>query len=86
MKVLRKGSDWTKEAVCNGPGGNGGCDSLLLVSEDDLYQIYFGSEDGYGRAFKCPECGLANYFAYNELPSEVFSRTNREKPRANSTR
>lgn len=80
MKVLRKGSDWTKETVCNGSLGIAGCGSLLLVAEEDLYQIYFGSEGGYGRAFKCPECGEENYFGYEDIPDEVFSRTDRIKP------
>ncbi len=79
MKVLRKGSDWTKEATC-GTRIYGGCGSLLLVAEDDLYQIYFGDEGGYGRAFKCPECNRENHFLYEDLPREVFSRTNRDKP------
>jgi hypothetical protein len=80
MKVLRKGSNWTKEVVCNGSLGIPGCGSLLLVAEEDLYQVYFGDENGYGRAFKCPECSAKNYFGYEDLPAEVFSRTDRLKP------
>lgn len=79
MKVLRKGSDWNKEATC-GAHIYGGCGSLLLVAEEDFYGVHLGEEGGCARAFKCPVCNRENYFLYKDLPREVFSRTSRAKP------
>ena len=40
MKILEKGPGWNLKLRCTGKGnGNGGCESLLLVEENDIYVL-----------------------------------------------
>lgn len=59
MKVIKPGREqhgWVNELTCTGNGnGGGGCDAVLLVEEDDVYQTYDGSTDYY-LTFRCPQC------------------------------
>ena len=78
MKVLEKGTGqkgWASEFRCTGSGnGNGGCNALLLVEEDDLYQTYHHDHGGGKETFttfRCPECGCQTDI---KVPSSVNVR------------
>ena len=64
MKVLEKGKPqkgWSIETRCTGAGnGNGGCEALLLVEQDDLFRTtsHARDETTYYVTFRCPECGV----------------------------
>lgn len=65
MKVIKAGraqKGWAKEFTCTGAGnGNGGCNAVLLVEQDDVFGTeshhYDGSSEYYN-TFKCVSCGI----------------------------
>ena len=75
MDILKPGrdpKDWSLEVVCSGYGHNeGGCEALLLVREEDLYQTehsgYF-DEIETGLTFTCCSCGRETDLRGNEQP------------------
>ena len=76
MKVLEQGHGWSIEQRCTGKGnGDGGCNSLLEVSEEDIYQTsstdYLGDTDYY-YTFCCPVCGKETDIDESLLPSSVM--------------
>lgn len=65
MKLIKPGrlqKGWAKEFHCTGKGNNGGgCDAVLLVERDDLFQThasYMGRDQDYFVTFRCCECGV----------------------------
>lgn len=78
MKVLEKGEGWNLKVKCTGSGnGDGGCGSLLLVEENDIYvtakNYYDGSTDLYF-TFCCPVCGTETDICENNVPSRIRSK------------
>ena len=75
MKVLEEGRDWNLEKRCTGYGnGGGGCNALLGIALDDIYQTYRGdyieiTEICY--TFKCPVCGVETDLETYEVPEVV---------------
>lgn len=62
MEVLEVGKGFTFRDRCSGKEyGDGGCNSLLLVSKDDLYfdkSVCDGNSTRYVFAFQRPVCSL----------------------------
>jgi hypothetical protein len=63
MKVIEKGREqkgWASEYRCTGLGNKGGgCNSLLLVEEADLFHTYrsiMGRDEEWYVTFQCSEC------------------------------
>jgi len=83
MKVLEKGKQkkWDGEYRCTGGGnGNRGCESLLLVEEDDVFRTEssaLGDTMVY-LTFRCPECGsmtdIASQVHLNAVPRQVWDQ------------
>lgn len=75
MKVLEKGPGWNLKLRCTGKGnGDGGCNSLLLVEEEDLYitsHTYIDGETDYYYTFACPVCGAETDVDENQLPHRI---------------
>ena len=61
MKVLEKGPGWNLKLRCTGKGnGDGGCESLLLVEENDIYvtsHTDMAGDTDYYYTICCPVCG-----------------------------
>ena len=79
MKVLEKGPGWSLKLKCTGDGnGGGGCQSLLLVEENDIYVTshtdYVGDTDYY-YTICCPECGKETDIPEKKLPSSIKVKT-----------
>ncbi len=75
MKVLEKGPGWSIKVRCTGSGnGGGGCESLLQVSENDIYVTshtdYAGDTDYY-YTFLCPECCVETDIKEKDLPIRI---------------
>jgi len=75
MEILEKGKGWSIKARCTGEGnGDGGCKSLLLVSESDLFITesccYDGSHDEYV-TFQCPVCKKYTDLDEMKVPYQV---------------
>ena len=78
MKILQAGNPngWKIEQECTGKGnGNGGCNTRLLVSEDDIL-INYHTEDisgytYYYYTFKCPCCGVLTDISERKVPVRV---------------
>ena len=75
MKKKKKGPGWSVKQRCTGMGnGWGGCQSLLLIEEDDIYvtshtdctgdtEIYY--------TFSCPVCGRETDINSTTLPMGI---------------
>lgn len=63
---------WARKHTCTGDGnGGGGCSSLLLVEQKDVFRTAHHSHDGsseYYNTFICPVCGVAT-----DIPSVPFT-------------
>ena len=61
MKILEKGPGWSLKLRCTGKGnGDGGCESLLLVEENDIYvtsHTDMAGDTDYYYTICCPVCG-----------------------------
>lgn len=74
MKVLKQNhAKWTKEVTCTGKGnGDGGCESLLLIDKNDLYNTYKHYYDGtmdIFTTFKCCLCGVET--DVEDVPAQI---------------
>lgn len=69
MKIIKEGVPyvWSKEFTCTGNGTDDrGCGAVLLVSEEDLYRLYYpiwDGETGSCSAFTCPCCGVETHLS-----------------------
>ena len=75
MKVIEKGPGWSIKCKCTGAGnGNAGCESTLLVEEEDIYVTshtdYAGDTDYY-YTFRCPVCEAETDIPDNKLPARI---------------
>ena len=75
MKVLIKRPAWNLKIICTGKGnGGGGCKSLLLVEENDIYATshtdYAGDTDYY-YTVRCPVCDKETDIPEWALPSSI---------------
>jgi hypothetical protein len=69
MKIIKKGrkpGEWSKEFTCKGMGEETGrgCGAILLVEEEDVFQIYnpdYMRDYNPYAVFKCPECGIKTW-------------------------
>lgn len=75
MKVIEEGKDWSIQQRCTGNGnGDGGCNSLLLVSKDDLYfdrTVCDGNSTKYIFVFQCPMCNLWSDVDDDKIPYNI---------------
>lgn len=75
MKILEKGPGWNIEQRCTGKGnGGGGCNSLLLVEEHDIYVTAHTDLSGvtdYYYTYCCPVCGKETDIPETDLPSSI---------------
>jgi hypothetical protein len=73
--VLEKGPGWSIKEKCTGRGnGDGGCESLLLVEEEDIYvtsRSYYDGDIDYYYTFRCPVCGKETDLLEKDLPSSI---------------
>ena len=78
MKVLEKGPGWNLKQRCTGMGnGDGGCESLLLVEENDIYvtsHIDMTGDTDYYYTFCCPVCGKETDIMEKDLPYSIKSK------------
>ncbi len=75
MRILEKGPGWDLKLRCTGKGnGDGGCGSLLLVEENDIYvkphADYLGDIEYY-YAVCCPVCGRETDIPDEDLPLSI---------------
>lgn len=92
MKVIKKGrpqKGWAREFTCTGKGNNGGgCGTILLVEEEDLFCTYSHSLDDTTTylTFSCLECGVKTDVWDDEsgkscpLSHEIFIRVKNRQP------
>ena len=75
MKIIEEGKGWSIRERCTGKEyGDGGCDSLLLVSMDDLYfdrAVCDGNSTKYIFAFQCPVCKLWTSVDDGKIPYNI---------------
>ena len=75
MKVLEKGAGWNIKKRCTGAGnGDGGCNSLLLIEENDIYVTSHTDLTGdtdYYYTFCCAVCGKETDIAEKDIPSSI---------------
>ena len=87
MKILKKGPGWNIEWACTGKGnGGGGCESLLLIEEGDLYVT--ANTDMHGdtthyTTFKCINCGCETDIPNNQIPQRVQTKISNAYRRKN---
>ena len=77
MKILEEGKGWSIEERCTGKGnGDGGCNSLLLIEENDLYLTshtdLVGDTDYY-YTFRCIKCGRETDVEPKRIPYAIRS-------------
>lgn len=82
MKVLEKGPGWNLKIKCTGKGnGDGGCGSLLLIENGDVYltanSFYDGSIDYYYTIY-CPVCGAETDIPKKDIPSRIANQAKEE--------
>ena len=74
MKIIEKNS-WSIQHRCTGEGnGEGGCNSLLLLSKDDLFfnrAVCDGNSTRYILSFQCPICNLWTDVDDNKIPYNI---------------
>lgn len=74
MQVIKKGrpqKGWAKKFECTGRGnGNGGCEAILLVEQDDVFrtQSHALNETTDYATFRCVECGV-----WTDIPEPPFT-------------
>lgn len=77
MKILEKGTGWSIEQRCTGAGnGGGGCNSLLLVEEHDIYvtsHTDIAGDTDYFYTFACPVCGRETDINESLIPTIIRS-------------
>lgn len=75
MKILEKGPGWNIKQRCTGKGnGMGGCNSLLLVEENDIYVTSHTDMCGdtdYYYTFCCPVCNKETDIPEKDVPSSI---------------
>lgn len=75
MKVLEKGNGWNIEKRCTGAGnGMGGCNSLLLIEEHDIYvtaHTDIAGDTDYYYTFCCPVCGKETDIPDKDIPTSI---------------
>ena len=75
MKIIEEGNGWSIQERCTGKYlGDGGCNSLLLLSKEDLYfdrEICDGHSTKYFFAFQCPLCGLWTNIEPDRVPYNI---------------
>lgn len=78
MKILEEGKGWSIKERCTGKGnGGGGCDSLLLIEESDLYitsHTDLSGETDYFYTFRCIKCGRETDVEANKIPYAIRSK------------
>ena len=75
MKILEQGLGWNIKQRCSGKGnGMGGCNSLLLIEENDVYVTssndMLGDTDYY-YTFCCPICGKETDIDERKIPASI---------------
>lgn len=76
MKVLEKRPVWSLKIRCTGKGnGDGGCESLLLVEETDIFitshSDYVGDTTDYYFTICCPICNKKTDIPEKDLPYSI---------------
>ena len=75
MKILEKGPGWNIEQKCTGVGnGGGGCESLLLVEESDIYvtsHTDMAGDTDYYYTICCPVCGKETDISEKDIPYSI---------------
>ena len=75
MKVLEKGPGWSLKLRCTGIGnGGGGCESLLLVDENDIYitsNTDITGDTDYYYTVSCPVCGRETDISEKDIPYRI---------------
>lgn len=75
MKILEKSQGWNIEKRCTGIGnGGGGCNSLLLIEEHDIYvtsHIDMVGDTDYYYTFYCPVCGKETDIPAKDIPLSI---------------
>ena len=78
MKVLEKGPGWSLKLRCTGKGnGDGGCESLLLVEENDIYvtsHTDMAGDTDYYYTISCPVCGKETDISEKDLPYSIKTK------------
>ena len=78
MKVLDEGKKlpWSIEERCSGAKlGGGGCNSLLLVEEEDIDRHPYGNW-GWYYSFYCPVCGVETAVDEEKIPERIRKNIN----------
>ena len=75
MKILEKGPGWNLKLRCTGKGnGDGGCESLLLVEENDIYvtsHTDMACDTDYYYTICCPVCGKETDISEKDIPYSI---------------
>lgn len=75
MEVIEKGKGWSIQEKCSGKEyGDGGCESHLLLSKEDLYfdrAVCDGHSTKYIFAFQCPVCKLWTAIDDDKIPYNI---------------
>ena len=87
MKVLKKAHEWNLKLICTGKGnGDGGCKSLLLVEENDIYataHVDYAGDIDYYFTVCCPVCGKETDISEERLPYSIRIKKLQEYREAN---
>ena len=82
MKVLEKAPVWSIKVRCTGRGnGDGGCKSLLLVEESDIYataSTAYTGEVEFFYTITCPVCGKETDIPQKYLPYSITTKKLKE--------